>query len=169
MGESGRTRSRLLQSRLSRKQREIEFVFVPEDVERTIKPVSEDDVGARRRHWCIGAEELNELSIKRDGPVIMDLPGVLKAEDVVEVDANSGAVEVGKSFGMCEALVVVIDEEGLENVVCVIDGGDVLFAQVFDETILLRAVGSFDTALGLRGVSVDEVDTESSQGLAESG
>ena len=112
---------------------------------------------------------MNKLSVERDGPVVVNLPGILKTEDVVEVDTGSGTVEVGKSFGMSEASVVVIDEEGLEDMVCIVDGRDVLFAQIFNETILLRSVGSFDPALGLRGVSVDEVDTKSSQGLAESG
>ena len=112
---------------------------------------------------------MNELSVERDGPVIVDLPGILKAEDVVEVDTSGGTVDVSNGLGMSEPSVVVIDEEGFENVVSVVDRRDILFAQVFDETILLGSVGSFDTALGLRGVSVDEVDTESSQGLAESG
>ena len=112
---------------------------------------------------------MNELSVERDGPVIVDLPGILKAEDVVEVDTSGGTVDVSNGLGMSEASVVVIDEEGLQDEVSVVDGGDVLFAQVFDETILMRAIGSFDTALGLRGVSMDEVDAESSHGLAEGG
>ena len=112
---------------------------------------------------------MNELSVERDGPVVVNLPGILKTEDVVEVDTRGGAVDVSNGLGMSEASVVVIDEEGLEDMVRVVDGRDVLFAQIFNETILLGTVGSFDPALGLRGVSVDEVDTESSQGLAESG
>ena len=155
----------MFRSRFSRNQREIQFVFVPEDVERTVKPVSEDDVGARWRHRSFRTQKLNEPRVEGDGPVIVNLAGILKAEDVLKVDTSSGTMEVRQVLGMSKASVVVIDEEGLQDVVTVIDGGDVLFAQIFDETILLRAVGSFDTALGLRGVSVDEVDTKSCQGL----
>ena len=167
MGCLGRTRSRLFGSRFGRKQREIQFVFVPEDVERTVEPVSEDDVGARWRHRSFRTQKLNEPRVEGDGPVIVNLAGILKAEDVLKVDTSSGTMEVRQVLGMSKASVVVIDEEGLQDVVTVIDGGDVLFAQVFDETILMSAIRSLDTALSLRRVSVDEMDAESGHGLAE--
>ena len=85
----------------------------------------------------------------------MDLAGVLEAKDVVQIDASGRAMDVGKSLGMSEASVVVIDEERLEETIGLIDGRDVLFAQVFDEAILMGSIGSFDTAFGLGGMSID--------------
>lgn len=164
-----RTRSRSWRSSFSRNLGEVEFVFVPEDVERTIEPPAEDDVGARRRQRSVRTQKLNELSVERDGPVVMDLADVFKAEEVVEVDASSGTMDVGESLGVSETSVVIANEEGLQEAVGLVDGGDVLFAQILDETILMSAIGSFDTSLGLRGMSIDAANSEPLQSVAEGG
>lgn len=159
--------SRDWRSRLCGELGEIEFVFVPEDVKRAIERPAEDDIGARRRQRSLRSQQLDKLSVEGDGPVVVDLPGVLKAEDVVKIDASSRTVEIGEPISASKTVIMVIDEEGLQKGVGVFDGGGVLFAQILDETILMGAIGSFDTSLGLRRVSMDEVDTESSHGLAE--
>jgi hypothetical protein len=89
-------------------------VFVPEDMERAVEPLSEDDAGARWRQGSLRSQELYELGVKGDSPVVVDLPCILEAEDVVEIDAKSRSVDVGEALGVSEASVVVVNEEGLE-------------------------------------------------------
>jgi len=67
----------------------------------------------------------------------MNLPSLLQAEDVVQIDAGSRAMDIGKGFGVSKTLVVIIDKERLEKAISVVDGGDVLLTQVFDETVLM--------------------------------
>jgi hypothetical protein len=143
-------------------------VFVPEDVQRAVERATDDDVGAWRGQRSLRSQELDELSVEGNGPVVVDLPSVLQAEDVVEVDAVSGTMDIGKPLSVSEASVVVIGEEGLKQMVGLVDGGDVLFAQIFDETILMSAIGSFDTPLGLGRMSIDTMDTKALQSLTKS-
>lgn len=99
----------------------------------------------------------------------MDLASVLEAEDIVEVDANSRAMNVGKAISVSKPAIVIIGEEGVQETIGLVDGGDSLFAQVFDKTILMGTIGSFDTPLGLWGMSVDAVDTKTLHRLAKRG
>jgi len=168
MGRCWTVRGRPWWPRFVRELCEIKFVFVPGDVQGAIEPLADDDIRARWRQGSLRLQELDKLSVEGDGPVVMDLAGVFKAEDIVEVDASSGAVDVGKSFGMSKASVVVIGEEALKQLVGFCDGGDVVFAQVFDETILMGSIGSFDAALGLGGMSIDALNTKTFHRLAKS-
>jgi hypothetical protein len=162
-------RSRLWRPRFCSEPGEVEFVFIPEDMERAVEPLADDDIGARWRQRSLRSQQLDKLSVEGDGPVVVDLPGLLNAEDVVKIDASSRTMDVGKTLGMSEASVVVIDEERLQKGVGVFDGGDVLLPQILDETILMGAIGSFDTPLGLWGMSIDAANTKTLHSLAESG
>lgn len=71
-----------------------EFVFVPEDVQRSVHPVTNNHFGAGRRERYIGAEQLDEPSIDRDGPIVIDRALFFHAEDVAQVDTVSRTMNV---------------------------------------------------------------------------
>lgn len=148
-------------------EREREFVFVPEEVERAVEPSSEDDLGTRRGQGGIRTQKLNEASVERDGPVVVNLPSFLEAEDVVEIDAKSGTMNVRDPIGVSEAPVVVIGEKTFEQLVGMFDAGDVLLPQVFDETILMSAIRAFDASLSLWRMGIDKVNAKPSHRQAE--
>lgn len=169
MDDIGTSGSRSGWSRFGSNPGKLEFVFVPENVERAIEPLANNDVGARRRQRSLRSQELDELSVKRDRPVVVNLTGLFKAEDIVEVDAGSRAMDVSEAFNVSEASVMVIGEEAFQHDIGIVDGGDVMFAQEFDETVLMGAIGTFDTSLGLGRMGVDAVDTKTLHRKPESG
>jgi len=97
----------------------------------------------------------------------MYLASLLEAEDVVEVEATCWTMDVGEPIRVSEAPVVIVGEEAFEQLVGIVDRGDVLFPQVFDEAILMRPIGSFDTPFGLRRMGVNKVHTKPGHSQAE--
>jgi len=47
-----------------REDGELELMLVPEDVEGTVEPSTEHDIGARRGQRCIRSLELDEASVE---------------------------------------------------------------------------------------------------------
>ena len=69
-------------------------------------------------------------------------------------------MNVGEVVGGGEATVVLVGEGCLQEVIGLLDGRHVLFPEELDETVLLSAIGTFDTALGLGRMGTDMPDAE---------
>ena len=139
---------------------ELEFIVVPEDMERTIQPSPDRHFLPGWWHGGGGWEDLDELSFQRDSVVVVDGTNGLEAEDVLEIESYGGAVDIGKMILAREASVMVPEIGVLEEAVALIDGGNMVAPKCLDEAVLMRAIGAFHTALGLRGSGIDDGDSE---------
>lgn len=100
------------------------------------------------------------MCIERDGVVIVDGARGLKAEDVVEIDAVSAAVNIGEMIVPGEASIVLLEIGILKKAVGIIDGGDVVPAECFDESVLMGAIGTLDAPLCLGRARMDHVNAQ---------
>jgi hypothetical protein len=64
-------------------------MVIPEDVKRTVKPPADSDVGARWWQRLIRSQELDEGVIEGNGGIVVDRARSFKAEDIVEIKADS--------------------------------------------------------------------------------
>ena len=107
------------------------------------------------------------MTVQGNGPIVVDVACVFEAEDVVQVNTVSRAMDVGEAICVCKALVVVIGVEGFKETISLVDGGDVLFPQGFDESILMCSIGALDTSSGLWRVGSDVCNGEGSYSTTE--
>ena len=125
------------------------FELVPEDMERSIEPASDRDRVSRRRHRSSGGEQLDVLSIQRDGIIVIDVASGFKAEDVGQVDTLGGAMNIGQMVVLGKAGIVIVEIGAFEKSIGVVDGGNVVAAESLNEAVLMSTVGAFNAALGL--------------------
>ena len=128
---------------------ECEFVFVPEDVERAIKPPLEGDMMTGRRQRSSRGMELDEVGIERDGVIVVDIARRFKTEDVLEIESFGRSVNVREVILACEASIVLAEIDTIEEAVSILDRCDVVPAECFDEAVLMGSVGALNTSFGL--------------------
>lgn len=107
---------------------ESKFLFIPENVKRSIEPFVDGDLCAWWGERRVGAEELDVLRIQRDGPIVVDMALLDTAEDVLEIDALCTAMNISQRVRVSEALVKVVQEALIEKPVGVFDSRDGVFA-----------------------------------------
>ena len=116
---------------------------------------------AGRGQRYLRREELDIACLERNGVVSIDIAGCFKAEDVVEIDPLCAPVNVGEVIGPGEAGVVLLEVGLFQKGVGLLDGGDIVSAERFEEAILMGTVGAFDAALGLGRARMDHIDPQS--------
>ena len=62
-----------------------------------------------------------------------------------------------------EPSIVLLEIGGLEKAVGLLDGGDVVPAECFDESVLMGAVGTLDAPLGLGRARMDDVHAQAGE------
>jgi len=87
-------------------QFEGEFMFIPEDMERSIQVLPDNHLRTRGRQRGIGLQELEELCVERNGPIVVDVSSVLDTEDVGKINTRGRAMDVGQTLRVGKALVV---------------------------------------------------------------
>lgn len=136
-----------------------EFFVVEKDVQGVIEPTTNDDRATRRRQWRVGLFQLNELSVERNGVIVVDTPGGFKAEDVVKVKTVRRSMDVSESVRASKAAVVFVEIDVFKKVIGSLDGADGMSAKRFDKSVLMSTIGSFDTSFGLWRMSNDHANT----------
>ena len=96
-------------------------MIVPEDVERVVEPAADNNLCSRWGQRIIGPQELDEGVVEGDRGVVMDLAYCFKAEDVLEIEANSRTVNVIKALRSGKALIMVVDIGFFEISVSIVD------------------------------------------------
>ena len=101
------------------------------------------------RKWRVRLFQLNELSVERNGVIVVDTPSGFEAKDVVEVETVRRTMDVAESVHVSKAVIVFFEIDVVEEVVGNLDRADVVTAKCFDESVLMCAVGSFDPSFSL--------------------
>lgn len=99
-----------------------QFVFIPDNVQGSIQPPTEDDLGARWRQGGFRLQQLDELGVQHDGPIVVDMADFFDAENVGKVKAQGRAMNVGETLGVSKALVVSVEIRSLEEAIGLFNG-----------------------------------------------
>ena len=99
-----------------------QFVFIPDNVQGSIQPLTEDDLGAWRRQGSVRLQQLDELGVEGDGPIIIDVSDLFDTKDIVEVNVSGRAMNVGEAIGVSKALVVSLEICSLEEAIGLFNG-----------------------------------------------
>lgn len=70
----------------------------------------------------------NELSVQCNGPVVVDMASLFEAEDISQINAVGGAMDVGDAIGVGKALVVFMIVLCFQEAIGVVDVRDVPFS-----------------------------------------
>ena len=97
--------------------RERDLVFVPEDMERPIEPPVNNDLVQRGWQRGFRSFELDESRVQSDRVVVVHRSGCLVAEDVLEIKADDGSVDITEMIGESESDVMLPEIGPLQEAV----------------------------------------------------
>ena len=96
---------------------ERDLVFVPEDMERPIEPPVDNDLVQRGWQRGFRSFQLDESSAQSDRVVVVDRSGCLVTEDVPEIKAGDGPVDITEMVGDRKSGVVLPEIDPLQEAV----------------------------------------------------